>query len=97
MQRALPGAAYIVEKTGVPVLPVGIVGTTDDFFARAIRMHRPTIEMRIGKPLILPPVEGKGAARREALQANADQIMLAIAALIPPEYHGVYAAARETA
>jgi hypothetical protein len=35
-------------------------------------------------------VEGKGAARREALQANADQIMQAIADLMPPEYRGVY-------
>ncbi len=97
MQRALPGAAYIVEKSGVPVLPVGIVGTSDDFFTRAIRMQRPRIEMRIGKPFRLPPIEGKGAVRRETLQANADQIMLAIAALIPPEYHGVYAAIKELA
>jgi len=90
MHRGLPGVAYIVDKTGVPVLPVGIVGTTDDFFDRAIRMKRPRSEIRIGKLLILPPVEGKGAARREALQANADQIMLTIAALLPPEYRGVY-------
>ncbi len=96
MQRALPGAAYIVEKTGVPVLPVGIVGTSDDFFDRAIRMQRPKIEMRIGKPFDLPLVEGKGASRREALQANADRIMLAIAALIPAEYHGVYDMLKET-
>jgi len=95
MQRALPGAAYIIEKTGAPVLPVGIVGTTEDFFDRAIRMHRPTIEMRIGKPIHLPPVEGKGATRRAALQANADRIMLAIAALVPAEYRGVYQALGE--
>jgi 1-acyl-sn-glycerol-3-phosphate acyltransferase len=92
MQRAHPGAAYIVDKTRVPVLPVGIVGTTEDFFSRAIRLHRPTIEMRIGKPYNLPPIEGKGADRRAALQANADQIMLAIAALVPPEYRGIYQA-----
>ena len=92
MQRALPGAAYIIEKTGVPVLPVGIVGTTDDFFDRAIGGHRPAIEIRIGEPLRLPPIEGKGAARRAALQANADRIMLAIASLLPPEYRGVYQA-----
>ena len=97
MQRALPGAAYIVEKTGVPVLPVGIVGSSDDFLDRAIHLHRPSLEMRIGKPFALPPVEGKGAARREALQANADRIMLAIAGLIPPQYHGVYAMVKETA
>ena len=97
MQRAMPGVAYIVEKTGVPVLPVGFVGTTEDFLSRAIHFQRPRIEMRIGKPIILPPVEGKGATRRESLQANADRIMLAIAALIPPEYHGVYRSSKEPA
>jgi len=90
MRRALPGVAYIVEKTGVPVIPVGIVGATDDFLDRALHLKRPGLEMRIGQPFHLPSVEGKGAERREALQSNADQIMQAIANLIPPEYHGVY-------
>jgi 1-acyl-sn-glycerol-3-phosphate acyltransferase len=90
MRRALPGVAYLVEKTGVPILPVGVVGATDDFLKRALRFKRPRIEMRIGQPFHLPNVEGKGADRREALQANADQIMLAIASLVPQEYHGVY-------
>ena len=90
MRRALPGVAYIVDKTGVPVVPVGLVGATDDFLQRAFHFQRTTLEMRIGQPLHLPAVEGRGAARREALQANVDQIMLRIAALVPPEYRGVY-------
>ncbi|MFZ2097988.1 MAG: lysophospholipid acyltransferase family protein [Anaerolineales bacterium] len=92
MRRALPGVAYIIDKTRVPVVPVGITGTTDDFLDRALHLKRPGIEMRIGKPVKLPLVEGKGAKRREALQANADQIMQAIAELIPAEYRGVYQA-----
>ena len=90
MRKALPGVAYIIDKTRVPVVPVGIIGTTDDFLTRAIHLKRPLLEMRIGKPLELPPVESKGAARHEALQANADLIMHAIADLIPSEYRGVY-------
>jgi 1-acyl-sn-glycerol-3-phosphate acyltransferase len=97
MRRALPGVAYIIDKTHVPVIPVGIIGTTDDFFTRAIHLKRPLLEMRIGKPLYLPLVEGKGAARREALQANADQIMHAIADLVPPDYRGVYQSLRGSA
>jgi 1-acyl-sn-glycerol-3-phosphate acyltransferase len=96
MQRAMPGVAYIAEKTGTPVIPVGIVGTTDDFFDRAIHLRRPAVEMRIGKPMTLPKVEGKGAVRREALQANANQIMLAIASLLPPEYRGIYQTSSES-
>jgi 1-acyl-sn-glycerol-3-phosphate acyltransferase len=97
MRRALPGVAYIIDKTRVPVVPVGIIGATDDLLTRAIHLKRPRLEMRIGKPLSLPQVEGKGAARREALQANADQIMHAIADLMPTEYRGVYQSSGESA
>ncbi len=90
LRRAFPGVAYLAEKTGVAVIPVGIVGTTEDYIDRALHLKRPTLEMHIGKPLLLPPITGKGAERREALQANADQVMMAIAELLPPEYRGVY-------
>ena len=91
LRRAKPGLALIVEKCNVPVLPVGIVGTTDDFFRRAIRMERPILEMHIGKPFHLPPVEGKGEQRRESRQRNADLVMAQIASLLPEHYRGVYA------
>jgi hypothetical protein len=35
-------------------------------------------------------VEGSGEARRASRQRNADLVMKHIAALLPPEYHGVY-------
>ena len=91
MRPAQPGVAYIVEKTNVPVVPVGIVGTTDDFWQRAKRGERPQLEMRIGKPIVLPLLTEKGAARREARQRNADLVMQHIAGLLPQEYRGVYA------
>lgn len=91
MRRALPGVAFIVEKTGIPVLPVGIAGTTGDFLQRAISGRRPLLEMRIGEPFFLPSIGQSGANRREHRQRNADMIMLKIAALVPSEYRGVYA------
>ena len=91
MRQAEPGVAYLADKAGVPVIPVGIVGTTDDYAEKAFRFKRPPLEMRIGKPMRLPPVEGKGVARHRSLQANADILMREIAALLPPEYLGVYA------
>jgi len=91
MQRAKPGVAYILDEAQVPVLPVGIVGTTDDFWQRATRWERPLLEMRIGEPFSLPPLEGKGAERRAARQRNADLVMQHVAGLLPEEYHGVYA------
>jgi 1-acyl-sn-glycerol-3-phosphate acyltransferase len=91
MRRAYPGIAYIIEETGVPVVPVGLVGTTEDFWQRARRGERPPLEMRIGAPIALPSILEKGAARREARQRNADLVMQHLAGLLPEEYRGVYA------
>ena len=91
MQRAMPGIAYIVEQTGVPVVPVGLVGTTEDFWQRARRGERPSLEMRIGKPIRLPEITVKGAEKHEARQRNADLVMRYLAGLLPEEYRGVYA------
>jgi 1-acyl-sn-glycerol-3-phosphate acyltransferase len=91
MRQALPGAAYVINQAGVPVIPVGIVGATDVFLEKALRGKRPVIEMRIGQAIHLPAIAGKGEQRRLARQRNADLIMHRIAALLPPEYRGVYA------
>jgi 1-acyl-sn-glycerol-3-phosphate acyltransferase len=90
MRPALPGVAYLVERSGAPVLPVGIIGSTDDFLHRAIRFKRPVLEMRIGELIMMPRVEGRGEERRKALKENADLIMLKVAELLPPNYQGVY-------
>ena len=90
MRRAKSGVAYIVEQTGVPVVPVGLV-TTEDFWQRAKRRENPQLEMRIGKPIILPEITVKGNERHEARQFNADLVMRHLAGLLPVEYRGVYA------
>ena len=91
MRRAKPGIAYLVEKTSVPVVPVGLVGTTEDFWQRARRGEKPPLEMHIGKPVLLPPITTKGVAKHEARQQNADLVMSHLAGLLPEEYRGVYA------
>jgi 1-acyl-sn-glycerol-3-phosphate acyltransferase len=91
MRRAKPGIAYLVEKTGAPVLPVGIVGTTEDFWQRARRGQRPQLEMHIGKPITLPPIRTQAAEKHTARQQNADLVMSYLAGLLPEEYRGVYA------
>ncbi|HEX5836486.1 MAG TPA: lysophospholipid acyltransferase family protein [Anaerolineales bacterium] len=91
MNRAKPGIAYIVEKTGVPVLPLAIVGTTQDFWQRARRGKRPPLEMHIGRPITLPEITARGTEKHAARQQNADLVMRHIAGLLPLEYRGVYA------
>jgi 1-acyl-sn-glycerol-3-phosphate acyltransferase len=91
LREAQPGVGFLVEKTGVKVVPVGVTGTSDDFLRRALRLERPLLEMRIGKAFTVPPVAGKGEARRAARQASADFMMQRLAAVLPEEYQGVYA------
>ncbi|MEP7137348.1 MAG: lysophospholipid acyltransferase family protein [Chloroflexota bacterium] len=91
MRRAKSGVAYIIEQTGVPVVPAALVGTTEDFWQRAKRGERPQLEMRIGKPITLPEITAKGNERHEARQQNADLVMRHLAGLLPEAYRGVYA------
>lgn len=94
LQPALPGVAYLIDKSGAPVLPVGIIGSTDDFLKKAFKFQRPVLEMRIGELIMIPSVEGRGEERRKALKENADLIMYKVAELLPQEYQGVYAEGR---
>jgi 1-acyl-sn-glycerol-3-phosphate acyltransferase len=89
MRRAMPGIGFILERAQVPVLPVGIVGTTDDYWQRAKRGERPQLEMHIGRPFRMEKTV-KGADRHAARQQIADLVMQHIAQLLPPEYRGVY-------
>jgi len=91
LRPALPGVAYLIERSGAPVLPVGIIGSTDDFLSKAFKFKRPVLEMRIGTLINLPRIEGRGEHRRRALKENADLIMLKVAELLPLEYQGAYA------
>lgn len=85
-----PGAAYMAARAGVPILPVGITGTRDrEVMAHFRRFRRPRITARFGQPFTLPPLDRRD--REAALQAQTDEIMCRLAALLPREYRGIYA------
>ncbi len=90
MRRAKPGLGFILQRAAVPVVPVGLVGTTGDFIQRGLRGKRPQIEIRIGRPIHLPQPPQDPAARRAARQQTADLVMSYIAGLLPEEYRGAY-------
>lgn len=81
------GAAYLASRSGAVILPMAIWGQE-----RAMRdwahLRRPIVHVRIGEPLQLPN-ESRNA-RSVELQGYTNQIMLAIARMLPPEYRGVY-------
>jgi 1-acyl-sn-glycerol-3-phosphate acyltransferase len=89
MRKAKAGAAYVVGKTSVPVVPVGVIGSeaVDEVLSLT---RRPTLRMVVGDPIQLPPVPWRSPERKAVLEQNTERLMRAIAELLPPEYRGVY-------
>lgn len=87
LKKGKPGSAVIASKTNVLLLPVGIVGT-DKIKGVSWLWKRPRIVVNIGKPFKLPPNNGKMS--KSQMQLLTAQLMGEIAALLPPEYQGVY-------
>ncbi len=84
------GVSFLAAKAGVPIFPVAVTGTEDrQVYPQLRRLRRAQVTIRVGEPFTLPPLSGK--EREEALHGYTDEIMCHIAALLPPEYRGVYA------
>jgi 1-acyl-sn-glycerol-3-phosphate acyltransferase len=81
------GPAFLAGRSGAPILPVAVWGT-EHAFRELGRLRRPDLYLRIGKPFRLPAA---GRARGAQLAVFTEQIMCAIAALLPEAYRGVYA------
>lgn len=88
LKRALPGAALIALRTGVPVVPVAISGTEYIRNLKWAFFHHPKITVAFGRLLTPPAANGKPT--REQRNEFCDAIMYEIAALLPPKYRGVY-------
>ncbi len=87
LQPALPGSALIATRSGVPILPVGIVGT-EKIKGITWLLRRPRITVNIGHPFLLPPASGR--LTKAELVEHAHFIMSRIAELLPQKYRGDY-------
>ena len=81
------GAALLAARAGVPIVPVGIVGS-EKINEHWLRLQRPPVTVRIGDPYTLPEMDREN--RQAWLSRYTDEIMCRIAALLPPEYRGFY-------
>jgi len=88
LQKARQGAAYLADRAGVPLLPVGIANS-DQFLGNLRKLRRTRFQVRIGKPILLPDL-GRRAKTKE-LNAFSELIMGHIAQLLPERYRGYYA------
>lgn len=90
MRKAKPGITYLFDKTGVKILPVAMVGTTDDFLSNALHGKRPFTSITVGKPFVLPKFDEEGKSGSEIRQEKVDLVMKKIAEILPENYRGYY-------
>ena len=84
--RGKTGVAWLAQRSNAPVIPYAAWGQ-ERWRERAKRWGRLPIHVRIGAPV---QQSGEGAATAQ-LARHTQQIMIAIANLLPSDYRGVYA------
>lgn len=87
LQQGKHGAVYLASRTGATIVPVAIWGH-EKAMAAWRHLRRPEVYVRIGEPIHLPA--GAEHARTAELHAYTDELMLALARLLPAGYRGVY-------
>ncbi len=84
--RARSGVAFLASRSGAPILPTAVWGT-ERLVRDVLHFRRGEIHLRIGRPFHL---EISPRAKGAELDSGTDEIMCAIAALLPEAYRGVY-------
>ena len=87
LAKGHPGAAFIAQRSQVPVYPVAILGG-QHFYSRIKRLLRTPITLKVGEPFIIS--KGDRSARVPVDQAS-DQMMARLARLLPESLRGAYA------
>jgi len=83
-----PGAGFIAQKAGCPVLPVALTGTRECLPKGAWWPRRTKVTITFGKPFLV--LQKRADGTRVSHEDASDAIMLAVAELLPPEQRGVF-------
>ena len=84
-----PGAALLAIRNQVQVIPTAVLGSTD-VIQSLLRVKKAKVEVRFGKPFLLPQVHDEQTTK-DRLQQATDEIMCHIALLLPEDRRGFYA------
>lgn len=84
-----PGAALLAIRNQVQVIPTAVLGSTD-VIQSLLRLKKAKVEVRFGKPFLLPQVHDEQTTK-DRLQQATDEIMSHIALLLPEDRRGFYA------
>ncbi len=86
LEEGTGGAAFLAYKSGAPILPVAVSGTENEHvYGQLRRFRRAPVQVRVGAMFRL---ERQAEARRDAMEQGTQQIMAALAELLPQRYRG---------
>jgi 1-acyl-sn-glycerol-3-phosphate acyltransferase len=88
LQQGKPGVVPLALRSRAPLLPMVFFGH-EGFSDNVRRLRRTDFRIAVGEPFRLEAQRER--ASREVRQAMADEIMCALARLLPPANRGVYA------
>lgn len=87
LQPGHDGMTFVACRTNAPVLPMAITGVKD-FTSNLKKLRRTDIKVVIGKPFRFRSSGKK--VKRDVLHQMTEEAMYQLAAILPPEYRGVY-------
>lgn len=87
LQKGLPGIILIAVRSGAPLQPMVYWGH-EGVWVSLRRLKRSDFNFRVGNPFTID-LHGE-ALSRDVRQQAADEVMYQLAALLPPEYRGIY-------
>jgi 1-acyl-sn-glycerol-3-phosphate acyltransferase len=94
LYRGRPGVGWLALKSGLPVIPVGMMGTRRILPPGKLMPRPGRVEVRVGKPLTFPP-ELTDEPPAKARRLITEQVMAAIQELTGQEYVHMYASDRK--
>jgi 1-acyl-sn-glycerol-3-phosphate acyltransferase len=90
LEEGTEGAAFLAMKSGALIVPVAMTGTENKYIYNRKWWRRARVTLSVGKPFKLE----KQADRQKMLREGTNQIMEALASLLPESYQGNYKAGK---
>ena len=87
LQEAHPGAVLLAQRSQAPLLPVVYFGS-ENYKQNLSRLKRSDFHLAVGQPFYLNS-HGR-PLDRQVRQQMTDEVMYQLAALLPPDYRGLY-------
>lgn len=90
LRPALPGAAFMALRTGVPILPMGTISDNNWKLFKTISEHKRKLKVTTKIGDVFGPLSSNNPERpsREEIKSAGELMMKKIAALLPKAYRG---------